>query len=88
MPLTSQFYGILICMYQEKNERHHMPHFHAFYGEYEAEFDFNGKIIEGKFPLKQNKLVESWSIIHEEELKALWRSINELGQHFKIDGLK
>jgi len=42
----------------------------------------------GELPIKQKKMVEAWAAIHEEELVAEWKSIMELGQHFKIDGLK
>ena len=51
MSLISTFYGILIIMH-ELNE-HNPPHIHAEYGEYTAMFDFNGKMIGGRFPKKQ-----------------------------------
>ena len=88
MPLISQFYGILISMYKEEFSKHKLPHFHAYYGEFEAVFGLKGELIEGTLPNKQLKMVEVWAIIHEEELKAEWQSINNLGQHFKIEGLK
>lgn len=88
MPLISQFYGILISMYKENNLQHKVPHFHAYYGDFEGVFDLQGELIVGELPTKQRKMVETWAIIHEEELKAEWKSIIELGQHFKIDGLK
>jgi hypothetical protein len=88
MPLISQFFGILISMYKEDGGRHNMPHFHAYYGDFEGVFDLQGDLIVGNLPTKQRKLVETWAIIHEEELNAEWKSIIELGQHFKIDGLR
>jgi len=33
MPTISEFFGILIRMYYDD---HNPPHFHVFYGEYEA----------------------------------------------------
>lgn len=32
-------------------------------------FNFDGKLLDGKFPKKELKLVEAWSIIHKKELK-------------------
>jgi hypothetical protein len=31
MPTISMFYGILISLLYEDNDRHHLPHFHARY---------------------------------------------------------
>jgi hypothetical protein len=31
MPELSRFYGIIIRMYVEDGEPHHLPHFHAYY---------------------------------------------------------
>lgn len=69
MPTISMFYGILIKMYYDE---HQPPHFHAYYNENKALFDFNGNLLEGKMPTKQAKLIQAWAIIHEEELKANW----------------
>lgn len=88
MPLISQFFGILISMYVEMGGKHNVPHFHAYYGEYEAVFNLLGELIAGELPTKQRKMVEAWAVIHEDELHAEWKAINELGQHFKIEGLK
>lgn len=38
MPTISMFYGIIIRMYNTNG--YNPPHFHAFYGEEEAVFDF------------------------------------------------
>jgi len=43
MPTISVFYGIIIRMYYDD---HNPPHFHAFYGDYKAIFDFDGKVLE------------------------------------------
>ena len=58
------------------------------YGDWEASFDFNGSILAGNLPNKQKKMVEAWILIHQDELKALWKMINETGEYFKIDPLK
>jgi hypothetical protein len=41
MPELSRFYGIIILMFSEPSERHHVPHFHAYYGEHVAVFGRN-----------------------------------------------
>ena len=70
MPIISNFYGIFIIMY--KGNEHNPPHFHARYGEYKAKFDFNGKIIEGKFPPKQARYVKVWAELRRESLNTDW----------------
>lgn len=66
MPEISRFYGIIIKMFFDD---HVPPHFHAEYGEYKATFEIkNGKLLSGHLPIKQLKLIQAWTIIHEEEL--------------------
>jgi len=88
MPIISAFYGIVIRMYFNDNERHHTPHFHAKYGSYSASIDFDGKIIVGKFPPKQRKYVAVWADIHRKELSALWDAMQTDDEYFKIKGLE
>lgn len=88
MPIISKFYGIIIRMYFKDNKQHKFPHIHAFYAGAEAIFDFEGKIIEGKIPIRKQKIVEAWIIIHKKELEELWKkAINGEG-YFKIKPLK
>ena len=88
MPIISQFYGILIYIYKELEAKHKIPHFHAKYAEFEGVYDFEGNLIEGNLPKKQNKLVEAWSVLHTDELNAAWIAWNENGEIFRIDGLR
>lgn len=88
MPLISQFYGILIRMFFMDKEHHHLPHFHAVYGEYSGTFTLDGEPIASNIPKRQLKLISAWATIHEDELKALWRSIQETGDYFTIKGLE
>ena len=88
MPVISQFYGILIYIYKELNERHHLPHFHAHYAEYKAVYDFDGNRLAGELPRKQNKLVDAWCAIHQDELTAAWTAWNDSGEIIKIEGLR
>ena len=65
MPTISMFYGIIISMYFEKTGQYHTPHFHARYGDSKAEVDFEGNIIAGSLPSKQESLVKAWALIHQ-----------------------
>jgi hypothetical protein len=52
---------------------HAPPHFHAIYGEYEAEIEISSAtIMEGKLPRKARGLVEEWAEAHREELQRNW----------------
>ncbi len=88
MPVISQFYGILIYMYREIGGHHNEPHIHIKYNEYEMSITFSGKILNGRVPSKQLKLVEAWIALHEEELNAAWYTYNNDGEIIKIKGLE
>lgn len=45
MPIISQFYGIIIKMYYNDNEKHHRAHIHTQYCEFTAVFDLSGNLI-------------------------------------------
>ena len=88
MPIISQFYGILIYIYKEISGKHKLPLLHAKYAEFEGVYDFEGNLLEGNLPKKQNKLVEAWCMLHYEELGAAWTAWNESGEVIKIEGLR
>jgi hypothetical protein len=67
---------------------HAPPHFHALFSGQEAQFDFNGKIIEGKFPKNKRKLVEAWIVLHKEELEANWVLAQNQAQIAPIEPLR
>lgn len=52
--------------------KHNKPHFHAYYNEHEASIGIDGELLAGSLPIKQLKLVQAWTVIHEEELYAAW----------------
>jgi len=87
LPIISQFYGIIVSMYFEENSKHNLQHIHVRYNEYKATYDFDGKVLNGKLPLKQTKLVEAWIIIHKEDLITLWNLMLEDGNYYKIKPL-
>lgn len=88
MPTISAFYGILISMYFEKDGQHHTPHFHARYGEYKAEVDFDGNILAGEMPPRQAAYIKAWAYIHQEELAMNWTLAEQDEKPFRIDPLK
>lgn len=70
MPRISAFYGIVITMYSSD---HAPPHFHARYGEYEAQILIaTGEPLAGELPIRALRLVREWAGLHEAELRADW----------------
>ncbi|MBQ9279981.1 MAG: DUF4160 domain-containing protein [Clostridia bacterium] len=89
MPIVSQFYGIIIRIFFNDTEKHHLDHIHAQYNEYDAIYSIsNCSLLEGNLPNKQHKLVIAWMEIHKDELNALWSVSQKDGEFFKIDPLK
>ena len=74
-------------MYFRDDDKHHTPHFHAKFSEYEASIDFEGNVLAGEFPPNKLKLVAAWAEIHKEELNALWDVMQTGDEYFKIKGL-
>ncbi|MBQ6207845.1 MAG: DUF4160 domain-containing protein [Oscillospiraceae bacterium] len=72
MPELCRFYNIVIKMMYSDNSQHHRPRFHVFYGDYEASVGVDGELLAGSLPVKQLKLVQAWTVIHEEELYRAW----------------
>lgn len=88
MPVISQFYGIVIQMFFRENDKHHMPHIHVTYNEFNASYDLSAYKLEGGLPTKQAKLVEAWIILHTEELNSLWNLMKNGKDYFRIEPLK
>ena len=88
MPTISLFLGILIKMNWRDIGQHNKPHFHAYYGEYEAVFALNGEIITGDFPARQGAYVKAWALMREEDLLANWKLAVNGEETFRIDPLK
>ncbi|MCD8068945.1 MAG: DUF4160 domain-containing protein [Lachnospiraceae bacterium] len=87
MPTLSMFYGIIIRMQSEKGGRHHKPHIHCVYGDYEIVIALDGEVLEGDFPRNKLKLIEAWMTLHEDELNANWKLLSEGDGYFKIQPL-
>jgi uncharacterized protein DUF4160 len=89
MPELSRFYGIIIRMFSEPSERHHAPHFHAYYQDNVAVFSISPvEIVTGSVPLRQQRLVEAWAELHQDELLADWKLLQEGKRPAPIDPLR
>ena len=73
MPTISMFYGILVAILYEDNDRHHLPHIHARYSGMKVSIAIeDGRVLAGEIPPKQLKMVQAWVEIHRDELFADW----------------
>ncbi len=88
LPIISQFYGIIISMFFNDIDKHHKPHIHVQYGEFNCTFDFEGNILSGKIPNKQRKLVEAWIELRKDDLNVLWKIVQDGSGSFYIEPLK
>jgi hypothetical protein len=78
MPELSRFFGIIIRMYMEVGEPHHLPHFHAYYQDDVAIFSLEPiDLMAGQLPRRQRRLVEAWAELHQAELLDDWRRLQE-----------
>lgn len=89
MPEISRFFGIIIWMYVESDASHHAAHFHVYYQDNSAIFKIDPiEIIAGSLPLRQKRLVEAWTEIHQAELISDWNLLQQGRLPFPIDPLK
>jgi hypothetical protein len=75
MPAISAFYGIIIRMFFDE---HGPPHFHVAYQGYDAVIDIETLEVKvGRLPRRALNLVLDWAELHQEELRANWKLIEE-----------
>ena len=85
MPTISWFYGIAIRMYVKD---HPPPHFHAIYGEFEANVAIeSGEVIEGRLPKAAARLVKDWALLNRTALMNNWDRARKDIQPERIAGL-
>jgi hypothetical protein len=88
VPELSRFFGIIIRMYMEVGQPHHLPHFHAYYQDDEAVFTLDPiERIAGLLPKRQQRFVEAWAELHQAELIADWDRLQAGQPPFPIDPL-
>ncbi len=85
MPRISAFYGIVIAMYFDD---HPPPHFHARYGEHEAQVAIaTGELLNGSLPRRAHALVIEWATLHRDELSDDWELARQERPLVTIDPL-
>ena len=85
MPEISRFFGIIIRMYWAD---HNPPHFHAYYQEFEAEYNIHTlELLRGDLPRTAHRLVMEWASAHHEELLEDWQLCTEEEPLRKIEPL-
>ncbi len=78
MPELSRFFGIIIRMYLEVNDPHQLPRFHAYYQSDVAVIGLDPvELIAGALPRRQRRFVEAWAELHQQELIADWRRLQD-----------
>jgi len=89
MPEISRFFGVIIRMYLEAGEPHHLPHFHAYYQDEVAVFGLNPiELISGTLGKRQSRLVEAWAELHLPELMEDWRRLQSGRNQLPIEPLR
>lgn len=84
MPIVSMFFGIVIKMHFRD---HNPPHFHAEYQGREGQFAIaTGKMIDGDFPKRAQKMIEVWAKEHRDELMDNWKRARAKETLFMIEG--
>ncbi|WP_419921084.1 DUF4160 domain-containing protein [Candidatus Poriferisodalis sp.] len=75
MPELSRFFGIVVMMYARD---HSPPHFHARYGEHEALIDIEStEVLRGTLPRRAMQMVEEWTELHRQDLRAAWDALSQ-----------
>lgn len=89
MPELARFFGIIIRMYMEAGIEHNTAHFHAYYQDDVAVFGIkNIELIAGSLPRRQQRLVEAWAELHQEELMKDWDLLQDGRLPKSIEPLK
>ena len=89
MPIISMFYGILVSILFEDNDRHHLPHIHVRYAGEKASVSIeDGAVLAGSLPSRQMKMLQAWIEIHKDELYADWELAVSGEEPFRIEPLR
>jgi len=89
VPELSRFFGIIIRMFAEVGAQHHVPHFHAYYQDKVGIFGVDPvELIAGSLPRRQQRLVEAWAELHQNDLVADWEMLEQGRTPRPIEPLK
>ncbi|MBA2381599.1 MAG: DUF4160 domain-containing protein [Chloroflexi bacterium] len=70
MPELSRFFGIVVRIHFED---HVPPHFHAIYGEFEAEIGIDRpQLLNGSLPPRGLGMAMEWAALHHDDLRIAW----------------
>lgn len=76
-------------MYWEASAPHHRSHFHAYYQDDVAVFGIDPvELIGGSFPRRQQRFVEAWAELHQQELLNDWELLQSGQTPQQIDPLR
>lgn len=89
MPVISMFYGLIVRMFFFDTDKHHVPHIHVEFAEFNAVLAIaDGEVLAGELPRAKLKLAQAWVEIHRDDLAADWTLAVEGRELFKIEPLK
>lgn len=89
MSEISRFFGIVITMYWEGGGQHNSPHFHVRFGEHRASYSIDPVAqLAGALPIRQQRLVEAWVELHQDELMKNWELMQHGRRPSRIRGLE
>jgi hypothetical protein len=76
-------------MFVEPSERHHAAHFHAYYQEHVAVVLITPvQVVAGSLPQRQQRLVEAWAELHQDELLNDWHLLQQGRRPAPIEPLR
>ena len=68
---------------------HAPPHFHAFYGEYQALMNIETlAVLRGHLPPRAHGLVVEWASLQQGELRKAWNKVKRMETPDKIASLE
>ncbi len=89
MPTISLFFGIVVTLYFGESETHSTPHLHARYGDHKAAVSISdGRVLAGRLPRRQLRLLQAWIEIHREDLLQNWALVCAGEPPFRIEPLR
>ncbi|TSE26367.1 hypothetical protein Tsedi_00665 [Tepidimonas sediminis] len=89
MPVISMFYGIVVAIFYEDQDRHHRAPIHARYQGHKAAVAIDdGSVLAGELPPKQLRLLQAGIELHRDELMADWELVCQGVEPFRIPPLQ
>ena len=74
MPEISRYQGVIFYIHPEPlgNQKHNLPHIHAWYQGQVVILDLEGNILEGRLPKKKLRLAQKWVMMNKEYCLLQW----------------